>query len=147
MDDDFSPTWEEWLWSTILPNPASWVMDRSGESQLYLIGNLAFTSVGVISATAYQYFFGTISADAIALHGSRFHAAGYAATGSPGVANTLRILRNAPPWMAAGAGATILDEKTDFYSRMHTKDDPFIESHRISRAAPHLVVRAYNYLT
>ncbi len=146
MDDDFSPTWEEYIWSILLPNPGSWVMDRSGESQLYLVGNLAFTSSTVLAATAYQYYFGTISAEAIALHGSRFHAAGYTATGGPGVANTLRILRKAPPWMAAGAGRTIVDEHTDFYSRMHTSDDPYLNIRRAGFAAPHLVVRAFDFL-
>ncbi len=146
MSDEFSPTWEEWFWSTVFPNPASWVMDRSGESQFYLIANLGFTSATVLANTAYQYYFGSISAEAIALHGSRFNAAGYAATGSPSVYNTLRVLRNAPPWLAAGAASSMLDENTDFYSRIHTEDDPFIESRRASYAAPHLIVRAYNYL-
>ncbi len=112
---DFSPTWEEWLYSTFLPNPATWVTDTSGESQFYLGVNLAGTGTSVIAATAYNYYFGTISAEAIALHGSRFHAAGYMATSGPGVANTLRVLSKAPPWMAAGIGRDFVEHHTDFY--------------------------------
>ncbi len=151
MSDEFSPTWEEWFWSTLFPNPASWVTDRSGESQLYLISNLAFTSSTVLASTAYQYYFGTITAEAIALHGSRFNAAGYAATGSPGVYNTLRILRKAPPWMAAGAGAQLLEDHTDFYDRQGSPDygreDPFHYGKSDLHEISHMAATFYNYLT
>ncbi len=152
MSDEFSPTWEEWFWSTIFPNPASWVTDRSGESQLYLFGNLSFTASTVIASTAYQYFFGLgTSAEAIALHGSRFNAAGYAATNSPGLWNTLRVFRKAPPWMAAGAGSQLLEDHTDFYSRQgspnYGREDPFHYGKSDLHEFSHMVVSAFNRLT
>jgi hypothetical protein len=60
VPEEFTPTWEEWLLSTIqLPNPYSMLTDRSGETSFYtginfslLMTQLAYA--GTDSAAAYR---------------------------------------------------------------------------------------------
>ncbi len=106
---EFSPTWEEWIYSTVAPQPHTWITDTSGESQFYLGANVSFTVASILASSTYYYYFGVITPEMIALHGSRAHAAGYMATGSPGAWNTLRILRNSPPYIAAGVASDAYD--------------------------------------
>ncbi len=54
--EDFTPTWEEWLFSTVsLPNPYHWYTDKSGESAFY--GGINFSLL-----TAQLIFYGTDTA-------------------------------------------------------------------------------------
>ncbi len=123
---EFSPTWEEWLLSTIFPNPGNWITDSSGESQFYLFANLSATAYAGLASMGYHYYFGGITPDMILKHGSKWRAAGYLATDSPGLANTLRILRRAPPWMAAGVGRDVLDK----HASDNIHGNPFIADAR-----------------
>ena len=84
-------------------------VSQSRSSQFYLFTNLSTTAYAGLGSMGYQYYFGSISADDIVKHGSRWRAAGYMATDSPGLARTIRIFRKAPPWMAAGIGRDVLD--------------------------------------
>ena len=60
MPDDFTPTWEEWLLSTVtLPNPYRMYMDRSGETAFYTGINFSLLSTqlliyGTDTAAAYR---------------------------------------------------------------------------------------------
>jgi hypothetical protein len=54
--EEFTPTWEEWLTSTItLPNPYIWYTDKSGESAFY--GGINFSLL-----TAQVLMYGTDTA-------------------------------------------------------------------------------------